>query len=108
MAWDFGGGDSARSDGDEWSEPAPAPRSPTTTWEDPEASSMGGSEGAVSAPGSILAIGFTLAAISVILALVSDSATLACIGWLLGGPLAIGCIAVFLQVDTQRRSSPWY
>ena len=56
----------------------------------------------------LLVVGLVLAAASVVIALVSDSATVASVGWMLGGPLAIGSLAVFLQVDTHRRSQPWY
>ncbi|MEP7193219.1 MAG: hypothetical protein ABI903_10170 [Actinomycetota bacterium] len=55
-----------------------------------------------------LVIGLVLAAAGIVIGVASDSLILAGGGWMLGGPLAIGSLAVFLQVDTRRRSNPWY
>lgn len=102
---------SSRGD-DDWGDVTPQPRQSTVP-----ASPMGYDFGQLSqdagsetqgAPTLFLVVGLAFAAGAIVIALVSDSATLASAGWMLGGPLAIGSLAVFLQKDTLRRSQPWY
>lgn len=112
MSWDFGGGSSSRGNGNDWEDvpsdvrPIPASADPGShdVWQ-PSAATDGGTS---AAPTPLLVVGVVLAGVSTVIALVSDSATLASLGWMLGGPCAIGSLAIFLQVDTRRRSQPWY
>jgi hypothetical protein len=62
----------------------------------------------LTAPTLFLVLGLVLASAAILLGVVSDSLRLAGVGWVLGGPLAIGSLAVFLQKDAGRRSQPWY
>ena len=112
MSWDYGAGASAGGDGDDWGG-GPQQPVPSTAPVDPGAHHMGQSSAVVggetqAAPTLLLVVGLVFAAASIVIAVVSDSATLATVGWILGGPLAIGSLALFLQVDTRRRSQPWY
>jgi len=112
MSWDYGEGTSATGNGDDWGG-IPSQQGRTTVPDDPMAPDMWqlprtASGETKSAPTLLLVIGLAVAMASIVIALVSESATVASVGWMLGGPLAIGALAVFLQVDTQRRSQPWY
>lgn len=112
MSWDYGEGTSPSGDGDDWGGVAPQPGQQTVAADSAILDFGHGSPGAgaetQAAPTLLLAVGLVLAVASIVVALVSDSATLASVGWTLGGPLAIGSLAVFLQIDTRRRSQPWY
>lgn len=112
MSWDYGEGTSASAGGDDWGGIPSQPGQSTVS-----ADSMAydiGQESAVAggetqaAPMLPLVVGLVLAGASIVISLVSDSATIASAGWMLGGPLAIGSLAFFLQMDTKRRSHPWY
>jgi len=111
VSWDSGGGTSSRAD-DDWGDVTPQPR-PSTVSVHGFVDDVGrplrdaGTE-TQAAPTLFLAIGLALASVAIVIAVVSDSASFASVGWMLGGPLAIGCLAVFLQKDTRRRSQPWY
>jgi hypothetical protein len=39
---------------------------------------------------------------------ITDTSTLAAIGWFLGGPVAIAALGVFVSADTRRRADPWH
>ena len=55
-----------------------------------------------------LGLALLLAGVSLVLALVGQSATAGLIGWILAGPLAISTIAIFSIADGKRRESGWY
>ena len=55
-----------------------------------------------------LLIGVVLVLAAIVLALVSSSATLSVAGWLIGGPLAIGAVAMFTVADAKARQDAWY
>jgi hypothetical protein len=112
MSWDFGGDASSTADDDDWGEasqkPGPSRFSPGLVAQDIAQHSTDAGDQTQSAPVLFLVVGLVLATASTAIALVADSATLASVGWVLGGPLAIGSLAVFLQIDTRRRLAPWY
>ncbi len=45
---------------------------------------------------------------SVLLFFLTQGATFGLVGWLMGGPLAIGALAMFMLADTKSRSNPWF
>ena len=59
-------------------------------------------------PGAWLFVASLLVVVSAVVALVTASATVSVIGWFLGGPLAIGSVAMFLVADSRARQEAWY
>lgn len=55
-----------------------------------------------------LVIGLVLVIAAIVVFAVMRTATYGVIGWILGGPLAIGAVAIFLFADSRARQSPWF
>lgn len=113
-SWDFGGGATSSGSEDSWgdiSAPTPAPASsfgqggfggepgerPTPT-----------SGGDASAPVIWLIVGIAVALIAIIAAVATNSVGISIGAWALGGPVAIGLLAVFVNADNNARANPWY
>jgi hypothetical protein len=111
MAWDFGDSPSSES-ADDWGNArgdTQRPAAPGETDFGRDRTQALVASGDVETPPTwLLGLGLLFATVSVVIAFLTASATLSCIAWLLGGPFAIGALAVFLQADTRRRSHPWY
>jgi uncharacterized membrane protein len=55
-----------------------------------------------------LALGIALGIAAIIVHVVGSGFWPGLTGWLLGGPIVIGVLAVFVNQDTARRADPWY
>lgn len=73
----------------------------------PEQSGTAASETA-STPLTWLLVALGLVIGSVLLFFLTQGATFGLVGWLMGGPLAIGALAMFMLADTKSRSNPWF
>lgn len=62
----------------------------------------------VGAPVVLLLVGLVVAAAGLATGLLTNSATVATIGWAVAGPVAVGIFGLALKTDTQRRSRSWY
>lgn len=113
MSWGYDEGASAPKSSTQggWGDlerPGPPPTS--TGWGDGPASpppSSAQSEPA-GAPLVWLIVGIVVAIGALALGLLTESATMACLGWVMAGPVAIGVFGWALKVDIERRSQPWY
>lgn len=114
-SWDFGGGTAPSGGQDSWSDistPSHAPGAsfgPGASEGDPSGghAPTGGGLGS-SAPLVWLLIGVAAAVCSIAVGLLTSSAGLATGAWALGGPVAIGLLAVFVNADNNARANPWY
>lgn len=119
MSWDFGGGgtgaagESQRSEG--WSTPGGNPATPQVQNPgfgfDPAVATSPTSPrgtGGASAPVAWLVLGLGLAIVAIAVHEVSSGFWSGVTGWLVGGPVVIGLLAVFVNQDTARRADPWY
>jgi hypothetical protein len=64
--------------------------------------------GSASSPVLWLVFGIALALLAITASVVTTSLTAAIAGWVLGGPAAIGLLAVFVSSDNNARANPWY
>lgn len=107
-SWDFGGGSAS---GGGWDEAPASPAPVSSDWGSSGGStpsSDDGRGGIASAPVVWLGLGGLAALCSLGVGLVSSSPKVAAVAWLLGGPVAIGLLAVFVSKDTVRRAEPFY
>lgn len=123
-SWDFGGSGSSTPPGDSWgSSTTPAPRSPSlgSDWGqspsgDPNSDIPSGLTGHGVPPGDLgggstliwLFAALTVAVISIVLELLTNSYWTAAVAWLLAGPVTITLLAVVVRLDTAHRANPWY
>lgn len=111
-SWDFGGGVTPSGGQDSWSDLA-APSQSVESFaasgygSDPPGDSAPAGAGS-SAPVTWLAAGVMAAAVAICVGLLSRSVNLAVGAWALGGPVAIGLLAVFVTTDNTARANPWY
>lgn len=121
-SWDFGGDTPSGAEDGSWGDPRdpigpplPSPLPPSSAPGREPGVGFGGvapapalSGQGTSAPVPWLITGLLLAAVALVLAVVTNSLWPAVLAWLLGGPAAIGLLAVYAQADTGRRANPWY
>jgi hypothetical protein len=110
-SWDFGGSSSG-SGNTSWGDlssprPTPPPIDGAESGFGRPAAAPSGGQG-TSAPALWLTIGLLLALLGIVVGVISNSFWLAAAAWLLGGPVAIGLLALFVHTDTTRRANPWY
>ena len=131
MSWDFGGSNSGSGGGSDWdSGPAAPPTGSTggsggsgwdsagsSGWDSPGTSSAApaapdggsaGSGGSGSAPRLVLVGAGLLALLAIARFFVVDSTGAAMVAWFVGGPVAIGLVALHIGMDVKRRADPWY
>jgi hypothetical protein len=77
----------------------------TTSWATESANSLT----VARPPLALFGLAIALAAAGAVIAGVwGDALAAACVGWILAGPLAIGLLAIYTLVDTQRRTNAVY
>ncbi len=113
-SWDFGGATSPAAGDDSWGDSsAPVPPGPSHGQDGfgippagqpvPAAGSGGGS-----APLTWLIVGVVAAVLAIAAALVTSSFEVSLAAWAIGGPVAIGLLAMFTAADNESRANPWY
>lgn len=119
MSWDFGGGGTGASSGgpspDNWSDlGSPAPSRGAAGGFDrgfdtsPGSSPSSARAGGATAPVVWLVLGVALGVVAVVIHVAADGFWPGLAGWFVGGPVAIGALAGFVNRDTARRADPWY
>ena len=103
MSWDFG---STGSGGPGWDSP-PLTNGAPPHQADPPAPAGPATSDAPGAPWHWLLAGFGVATAALVLGVLGGFVP-SVVGWVLGGPVAIGLFAVFVTVDGRRRAEPWY
>jgi hypothetical protein len=113
MSWDFGGDpdtglgapEGTGAGGSNWSgsqrDEAPGP---VATAPEPSDRPLT----PTSAPLIWLASSVVVAVVAILVHFVTDGVWYAMVGWLIGGPVAIGLLGLFVQRDTVRRAQPLY
>ena len=118
MSWDFGG-DANGSAGSDWDSAPWARVSPiwrrlvrrggTRPSRRPHPHPRrGAGSSSASLPRVVLFAAGVLALFAIGLFFVTDSTGAAIAGWLVGGPVAIGLVALHTGMDLKRRADPWY
>ena len=55
-----------------------------------------------------LIVGVVAAVLAIAAALVTSSFEVSLAAWAIGGPVAIGLLAMFIAADNKLRANPWY
>lgn len=113
-SWDFGGGATSSGSGESWGDVSAPTTAPVSSF------GQGGFNGepagqpapadgvSASAPVIWLIAGVVVAIVAIVAAVATSSVGISIGAWGLGGPVAIGLLAVFVNADNNARANPWY
>lgn len=112
-SWDFGGGASSPASDDSWSDVA-SPATPVALsgqggfGAEPSGQPVPPAGAGASAPLLWLMVGVVAAVLAIAAALATSSFGVSLVAWAVGGPVAIGLLALFITADNKSRANPWY